>query len=75
MLFGPDARCPARANALRGPARANALRGPMPNAHALCCTEISTYSCALRGRDFLRQLIKWYKKQRDFSPRSKLVEY
>ena len=67
MLFGPGARCPMPD-----------ARCPMPclaNAHALCCTEISTYSCALRGRDFLRQLIKWYKKQRDFSPRSKLVEY
>ncbi|CAA9428438.1 hypothetical protein AVDCRST_MAG84-7633 [uncultured Microcoleus sp.] len=31
---------------------------PMPHSHALSCTEISTYSCALRGRDFLRQLIK-----------------
>ena len=67
MLFGPGTRCPM-------PYLADA-QCPRPNAHALCCTEISTYSCALRGRDFRRQLIKWYKKQRDFSPRSKLVEY
>ena len=61
MLFGPDAlfgRCPIwpMPCAARCPIwpMPNALRGPMPNAHALCCTEISTYSCALRGRDFLR---------------------